>query len=421
MRSITPATFLAMPPALRSFVLEASILRPCTSNTWTALSRRALSTSHPPTRSPPSPPPQALSYLPAPSNDPNQHAIPAPPVSEPNLLVANTIFTSLRPRFLYAAPRFLYVPVNTQIPEVCVLGRSNVGKSTLINALAGLDGSLAGRSHGATAKRAGQAITSSKAGSTKTMNAYGFGPPLQLPKPPKPKDTSEEDDSARRLSRTEKRAEHKKAQRQRERPPAHSLILMDMPGYGLNSQKEWGVEITKYLSRRAMLRGAVLLVDAVAGIKDGDRMALNMLRDANVRTAIVLTKADKLVMAQDQGVNDMCLSVWEELRRIERRSLTWLEGTEKGWEREIWVTGAGDPKSTTTSVGKDAPVSGGLGVAGARLAICRMAGLVQDDRGNLLAPQVVKEKVVSKVVPFDQIQWQLPEKEEPRRRLHPSF
>ena len=165
-----------------------------------------------------------------------------------------------------------------------------------------------------------------------------------------------------------------------------------MPGYGLNSQAEWGVEIAKYLSRRASLRGAVLLVDAVAGLKDGDRIVLELLRNAGVRTAVVLTKADKLgygtLETGEQAVMDMCLRIWGELREMEGPSLTWVEG--KGWEREIWVTGAGDPKN------------GGVGVAGARLAICRMAGLVEDGR-----PFGVPAATPSagRVVPFDQLQW----------------
>ncbi|KAL2257779.1 hypothetical protein VTK26DRAFT_9174 [Humicola hyalothermophila] len=167
-----------------------------------------------------------------------------------------------------------------------------------------------------------------------------------------------------------------------------------MPGYGLGSQQEWGVEIAKYLGKRKALRGAVVLVDAVAGLKDADRMVLEMLRDSEVRTAVVLTKADKVVGGGEiprwGKVEEVCLGVWEELRNIELESLTWLEGKEKGWEKEIWVTGAGDPGSA------------GLGVAGARWAICRMAGVVEDERA-LEAPAV--QTPAQKIVSFDQILW----------------
>ena len=296
----------------------------------------------------------------------------------------------------------LNVPVNTLIPEVCVLGRSNVGKSTLINALAGAIGATAGRSHGLGARKSGMAITSSKAGSTKTMNAFGFGEPGgQLLKEYAMRRQAENEALEKPgLSRAEKRELRNKPNR--EKRPQHALILVDMPGYGFNSEVAWGVEIKKYLERRSILKGAILLIDAVAGIKDGDRMAMEMLREAGTRTAVVLTKADKL--ESPEQVDEMCVKVWEELRKIEQGSLTWIEGA--GWESEIWVTGAGDPKS------------GGLGVAGARLAICRMAGVVKDKRklqfgvgadgvaaGAAQAAHGGVQQKAQKIIPFDQIQW----------------
>src|SRR5690606_33415066 len=92
-------------------------------------------------------------------------------------------------------------------------------------------------------------------------------------------------------SRSERRAKRDLL----EPPPQYRLIMVDLPGYGLGSEAEWGIEIQKYLSRRQMLKGAVLLIDAVAGVKEADRMVLETLRDAQVRTSVVLTKADKLV------------------------------------------------------------------------------------------------------------------------------
>lgn len=381
---------------------------------------------------------------------------------------ASSLFVRPEPQFLYSAPRFLNLPVNTRMPEVCILGRSNVGKSTLLNALAGLEsGGKAGNSHGARTSRLGLAITSARAGCTKMMNGYGFGPPLRAAQTQMFERVEMEDERKKKEGSTEETTRggvvsrsQKRAQKSGEPSPAHSLVLIDMPGYGFMSKSEWGSEITKYLERRATLRGAVLLVDAVAGLKDGDRQALAMLRDANISTTILLTKADKLLPPKllrmpaavaaakqaerslayvsstpvaispepafysgasegEQALRASCLRIWKTLRRIERASfgaVPWMEG--QGWVPEIVVTGAGDPRG------------GGFGVAGARLAICRMAGLIPQHTAEASSPSTSKKQkravrsgsssssstsesasanagatVSRPVVPFDQIQW----------------
>jgi GTP-binding protein len=234
------------------------------------------------------------------------------------------------------------------------------------------------------------------------MNGYAFG----LPAAAQRKAVGEKnktDLAKKEMMKTPTRSARRLlASRLRDTTPDAALVLMDMPGYGLNSRSEWGAEISKYLRRRKLLRGAVLLVDAVAGIKDGDRMVLRLLRDANVRTLVVLTKADKLGYGHgDRGtaqVARMCETVWDQLRDLERGTLTWTEG--KGWEAEIWVTGAGDPRSGG---------GGGVGVEGARFAIARLAGLVQDGRdvtaGASAAAAGLAPVRQQRIVPFEELEW----------------
>jgi GTP-binding protein len=122
--------------------------------------------------------------------------------------------------------------------EIAFAGRSNVGKSSLINALTG---------------RKSLARTSNTPGRTQQLNFFDLG--------------------------------------------GH-LTLVDMPGYGFakvskTKKAEWSDLIYQYLSGRPTLRCVLVLIDARHGLKDVDQEILDMLDRAAVSYRIVLTKADK--------------------------------------------------------------------------------------------------------------------------------
>ncbi|KIW14777.1 ribosome biogenesis GTP-binding protein YsxC [Exophiala spinifera] len=142
-------------------------------------------------------------------------------------------------------------PGALQIPEVIFLGRSNVGKSSTINALAGEDLNR----------------VSAVPGATKAMAAWAFAA-----KTPSGGAISGWDgDVSSRLS------------------------LVDMPGYGFGSKALWGSSIMTYLIERKHIRRAFILLDAVHGMQEGDRHLVEILRGLAIPYQIVATKCDRLL------------------------------------------------------------------------------------------------------------------------------
>jgi GTP-binding protein len=143
--------------------------------------------------------------------------------------------------------------------EVAFAGRSNVGKSSLINALTG---------------RTSLARVSVTPGRTRELNFFVLGPSPLLGEDGKPKAGREGD----------------------KRDGA--LYLVDMPGYGYAQVskaqvKGWTRLIANYLKGRRELKRVFLLIDARHGIKPNDEETMKLLDEAAVSYQLVLTKADK--------------------------------------------------------------------------------------------------------------------------------
>jgi GTP-binding protein len=142
--------------------------------------------------------------------------------------------------FLKSAPSLKFLP-DPEAPEIAFAGRSNVGKSSLLNALT---------------NRKGLARTSNTPGRTQELNFFDVG-----------------------------------------RPP--QIRLVDMPGYGFAEApkdlvKRWRYLVNDFLRGRAVLRRAFVLVDSRHGLKPVDLEIMEMLDDAAVNYQLVLTKGDKI-------------------------------------------------------------------------------------------------------------------------------
>ena len=132
---------------------------------------------------------------------------------------------------------------DTQYPEVAFAGKSNVGKSSLINSLM---------------NRKSYARTSSQPGKTQTINFYNIN---------------------------------------------DCMYLVDLPGYGYANaspavKAKWGKMIEKYLRKSANLKQVFLLVDIRHDPSENDKMMYAWIVDNGFRPVIIATKLDKLKRSQ---------------------------------------------------------------------------------------------------------------------------
>ena len=159
---------------------------------------------------------------------------------DPDQIEAARRLFSGRVEFLLSAPSLDFLP-EADFPEVAFAGRSNVGKSSLLNALTG---------------RKSLARASVTPGRTQELNFFEVGEPTRF-------------------------------------------RLVDMPGYGFAKAppkvvEKWKRLVRDFLRGRQALRRTLVLIDSRHGIKPPDEEMMRMLDEAAVGYRLVLTKADKV-------------------------------------------------------------------------------------------------------------------------------
>lgn len=196
----------------------------------------------------------------------------AVPPTNAQLKQAVGFFTRGPPHLLYSAGKFHECPPSP-FPEVAFLGRSNVGKSSLLNALFGRT----------TIK---PAHVSSRPGRTRSMNGFGIGGQGMIGKGKTKKLQKGLDGEVKKENLNE--VAWKRFGR-------GGLVIVDMPGYGGGSREEWGAAAMRFLQQRTQLRRTFLLLDAEHGLKRTDLELVRFLHGEGLPFQIVLSKVDKLL------------------------------------------------------------------------------------------------------------------------------
>jgi len=210
-------------------------------------------------------------------------------------------------------------------PEVCFAGRSNVGKSSLINSLLNT-------------QTGNSARVSPKPGETTSIDFYRILR-LKSHEANKQQQQQQQPQQQRRPQKTPRNRKHKKGRNDPQTvaaggesgatgtpssqddlivaPSKDCPIFVDLPGYGFahakaEEQARWTALAEHYFSRRDSLATVCLVVDARHGLKDSDREFLRSLQQHGTPFRVVLTKSDlvdqttlaKMHWLVDQDVSD---------------------------------------------------------------------------------------------------------------------
>jgi GTP-binding protein len=201
--------------------------------------------------------------------------------------------------FVKSATRPAHYP-ETELPEVAFAGRSNVGKSSLINVLV---------------NRKALVRTSSTPGRTQLINFFSIN---------------------------------------------GAFHLVDLPGYGfaqvpLAVKKEWGPMVRTYLESRASLKAVVILFDIRRVPREEDLQLLDWLEEFEIPTIPVITKADKI----GRGQRDRQIKPILEATGLPRDAFTLFSATTREGRDEIWQRlEAALEAAATGADGDDFPAAG---------------------------------------------------------------
>jgi len=200
-------------------------------------------------------------------------------------------------RFLAAATDVTHFP-SPSVPEVAFLGRSNVGKSSVINSLVGTK----------------LARTSSTPGRTRSINFFE----IRWPGRPRPE-----------------------------------LIFADLPGYGYAKisrevSQEWPKFIEPYLNERPTLALCVALIDANVPPQESDRQLLDFLNASGKEYLLVATKSDRLSNNQLSNVLRALTKQYPSARLLPYSSKSG-NGREELWKEIRLVAEAAESKASSSS------------------------------------------------------------------------